>query len=177
MMNESELYEYLVDHQIAYQRIEHPAVYTVEQANFYLLDAPGTRTKNLFICDEKKEHYFILWIQSDKQVFFNRLGKELGLVKPRFGTPEKLKELLGLEPGSVSVLALINDTPKRVGILVDRSLWQSDSFQCHPLVNTATLVISRDDIARFFNLTGHIPQIIDVPEKPVSLDQKRLDGG
>lgn len=164
-MTEDELYTFLKTNQISYQRYEHPPVYTVEQANQHLLDAPGARTKNLFICDEKKENYFILWVQSDKQIHFNRLGKEQNLGKPRFGSPEKLKEYLNLEPGSVSVLALVNDPQKKVSLLVDRELWQEESFQCHPLVNTATLVVSRADIERFFALTGHTFHLIDVPAK------------
>jgi Ala-tRNA(Pro) deacylase len=164
-MTETELYEFLQEHYIEFQRYEHPAVYTVEQANRHLLDAPGARTKNLFICDEKKQDYFILWLPSDKQVHFNRLGKEQSLGKPRFGSPEKLKEYLDLEPGSVSVLALVNDPQQRVSLLIDRELWQEDSFQCHPLVNTASLVISRPDIERFFALTGHTLRLIDVPSK------------
>ena len=164
-MTEDELYQFLNKHQIAYQRYEHPAVYTVEQANQYLLDAPGARTKNLFISDEKKKDFYILWVPSDKQVHFSQLGKELHLGKARFGSPEKLKEYLGLEPGSVSVLALVNDPEKQVGILVDKELWEADSFQCHPLVNTATIVISRENILRFFSLTGHTCRLVDVPAK------------
>lgn len=176
-MNESELYEYLARHQITYQRLEHPAVFTVPQANQYLQNEPGARTKNLFITDEKKRHYYIVWVQSDKQVFFNKLGKDLGLGKLRFGSPEKLKELLGLEPGSVSVLALINDTQNQVSLLADRSLWQADSFQCHPLINTVTLVINREGLTRFFELSGHPPSVVDIPEKPASLDQEGIHGG
>jgi len=164
-MTEQELYVFLDFHHITYQRIEHPAVFTVEQADVYLFDAPGTRTKNLFICDEKKQRYYILWVHSDQQVQFNQLGRKLGLGKVRFGSPEKLKEYLDLRPGSVSVLALVNDVQNQVNILIDRELWQSASFQCHPLINTATLVISKEDIARFFELTGHTFQVIDVPKK------------
>lgn len=164
-MTEQELYEFLDGNSLAYQRFEHPAVYTVAQANEHLMDAPGARTKNLFICDEKKQHYYILWVQSDKKIHFNRLGRQQKLGKPRFGSPEKLREYLGLTPGSVSILALVNDPEKRVSILVDKALWQFDSFQCHPLVNTSTLVLSREDTQRFFELTGHEYQLIDVPAK------------
>lgn len=164
-MTENELYDFLDKHRIHYQRFEHPAVYTVEQANRHLKDAPGARTKNLFICDEKKRDFYILWMPSDKQVHFNRLGKEQGLGKPRFGSPQKLKEYLDLEPGSVSVLAVVNDPRRRVEILVDCELWREESFQCHPLVNTASLVIAREGIERFFELTGHTYRLINVPVK------------
>jgi len=164
-MNESELLQYLTGHAITYQRIEHPAVFTVEQADRYLLHAPGARTKNLFISDEKKERYFILWTPADKKVYFNPFGRQLGLGKPRFGSEEKLMQYLGIEPGSVSVLAVINDSQANVEVLVDRELWQEESFQCHPLVNTATLVIIKEDIVRFFELTGHHYRLVDVPAK------------
>ncbi len=170
MLTENDLYQFLASHQIEYQRIEHPPVYTVEQANRYLLDQPGERTKNLFICDEKKQRYFILWVPSDKQVNFNPIGRELRLGKVRFGSPEKLKELLGLEPGSVTVLSLVNDTNNQVTLLADRTLWDCESFQCHPLVNTSTLVIRREDIERFFEMTGHTPRLIDVSEKPPAVE-------
>ena len=164
-MNEQELYAYLAENDITYQRYEHPAVFTVKQANEHLMDAPGARTKNLFICDEKKRNYYILWVHSDKQTHFNRLGRQEKLGKPRFGSPEKLQELLGLDPGSVSVLALVNDSEKKVTVLIDQALWECDSFQCHPLVNTATVVIPREDIQRFFDLTGHDYRFIPVPAK------------
>jgi Ala-tRNA(Pro) deacylase len=164
-MHEKELCQYLQDHGIQYQRIEHPAVYTVEQADRYLLHAPGARTKNLFISDEKKERYFILWTPADKKVYFNPFGRQLGLGKPRFGSEEKLMQYLGIEPGSVSVLGIINDSQNKVEVLVDREPWQEESFQCHPLVNTATLVISKQDIIRFFELTGHHYHLVDVPAK------------
>ena len=164
-MTEDQLYQFLQQHDIPYTRYEHPAVYTVEQANAHLQDAPGARTKNLFLSDEKKENYYLLWMQSDAQVNFKRLGKEQGLGKARFGSPEKLMEYLGLEPGSVSVLSLVNDPQQRVTLLIDRSLWEAESFQCHPLVNTATLVIARPDVERFFDLTAHTYRLIDVPVK------------
>jgi Ala-tRNA(Pro) deacylase len=164
-MNELELYNFLEEHSIDYLHLEHPAVYTVAQANEHLFDAPGARTKNLFICDEKKQNYFILWVHSDKKIHFNRLGKQEKLGKPRFGSPEKLLEYLGLTPGAVSVLALVNDKQHHVSILIDNELWKFDSFQCHPLVNTATCVISREDIQSFFDLTGHDYKFIDVPAK------------
>jgi Ala-tRNA(Pro) deacylase len=63
----------------------------------------------------------------------------------------------------VTILSVLNDTSCRVEVIVDKDLWQCKAIQCHPLVNTSTLVISRQDIERFLSLTGHTPKIMDVP--------------
>jgi Ala-tRNA(Pro) deacylase len=164
-MKETELYALLEKNGITYQHFSHPAVYTVEQANQHLQGAPGARTKNLFISDEKKRNYYILWTLGEKRVDFKPFGKTMRLGKARFGSPERMLEYLGVEPGAVSVLTLVNDTNRKVGLLIDKELWENSHFQCHPIVNTATIVISKQDIEKFFKLTGHTFQLVDVPGK------------
>lgn len=163
MIGEKELYLFLEENQIAYTKYEHQAVFTVEQADQIMLHEPGTRSKNLFICDEKKQRYFILWTPGEKRPDLRKLGKALKLGNPRFGIPEKMLEFLGITPGAVTVLGVINDTQHQVELLIDQELWAGELFQCHPLVNTATLVINRADMERFFGLTGHAIHVIDVP--------------
>ena len=70
---------------------------------------------------------------------------------------------LGVEPGSVTVLGLIHDTENAVEVYIDRDVWNAPLWRCHPLVNTATLVIPRQGIERFFEHTGHKPRVIDLP--------------
>ena len=164
-MQEQDLYTYLKEQNIKYLHFSHPAVYTVEEADRLLTDAPGARTKNLFISDEKKQNYFLLWTLGNKQVNFKKLGKQQNLGKPRFASPEKLMEYLGIEPGAVSILTLINDQDKNVTLLIDEDLWRHDSFQCHPLVNTATIVLSKEDILKFLKNNGIGFKIIPVQEK------------
>ncbi len=72
-------------------------------------------------------------------------------------------DALGLTPGSVTVLALVNDPGHRVRLLVDQDYWPSEAYLCHPLVNTATLVIEHEDLVRFFELTGHSPEVVQMP--------------
>jgi Ala-tRNA(Pro) deacylase len=72
---------------------------------------------------------------------------------------------LGVEPGSVSLLAIVNDQDNTVEVFVDRTLWSSDAFQFHPLVNTSTLVISKEGIEKFCGAAGHEVRVIDVPEQ------------
>jgi Ala-tRNA(Pro) deacylase len=80
-----------------------------------------------------------------------------------FGSAERLMTYLGITPGAVTTLAAFNDREGKVEVIVDEDLWQNDSIQCHPLVNTSTLIISRQDIDRFLRLINHVPRIIDVP--------------
>ena len=164
-MNEQDFYTYLKEQDINYLHFLHPAVYTVEEADRLLTNAPGARTKNLFISDEKKQHYYLLWTIGNKQINFKALGKNQNLGKPRFASPEKLMEYLGIEPGAVSILALVNNHDRNVTLLIDEDLWKYDSFQCHPLVNTATIVLSKENILKFLKNNGTDYKIITLMEK------------
>ena len=120
-------------------------------------------TKILFLRDKKGRHHVLVVVASDKQVDIKSLSVTLGFGHLSFGSPERLLKYLGIEPGSVTLLALINDTNHEVNVFIDYDLWRADALQCHPLVNTATLVISKEGIERFLRFTGHPFQLIDVP--------------
>jgi Ala-tRNA(Pro) deacylase len=89
-----------------------------------------------------------------------KLSQALNAPKLHFGSEESLMELLRLTPGSVTVLGLINDLNHQVELWIDESIWKGTHFLCHPMVNTATLVLSKADLSRFFELTGHILHFI-----------------
>jgi Ala-tRNA(Pro) deacylase len=89
----------------------------------------------------------------------------IGANRLSFGSADRLEQHLGVEPGAVTLLAMFNDADRAVELFVDEDLWQSEAFQFHPLVNTATLVISRDAVTRFVELTGHRLHLVKVPEK------------
>jgi len=84
-----------------------------------------------------------------------QLAGQINVPKLRFGSQENLERLLGVKPGSVTMMALINDAGRQVELWLDDEIWQGDLFQCHPLVNTATLLLSRSSLERFFEITGH----------------------
>ena len=164
-MDDHDLIDFLQQNGIPYQRVDHPAVFTVEQADYYTADTPGTGTKNLFLCDEKKANYILVMVQKHMDVDIRTLGKLLNLRKLHFGSELRLQEYLGVSAGSVTVLGLINDRHHKVTLYIDETLWASDSLQCHPLVNTATLSIPVAGLKRFFFLTGHAINLLEVPEK------------
>ena len=160
-----DIYEYLHKHGIPYERHDHHAVYTCEQAD--CLDIPGgsAKTKNLFLRDRKARRHILVTVSAAKNVDIKGLEEALDAKGLSFASPERLMECLGLTPGSVTILAVLNDREGRVEVVVDEDLWRCDTMQCHPLVNTSTLVIPRDDLERFLSLTGHPPRIMRVPER------------
>ena len=158
-------YQFLEANQIAYTRHDHPAVFTVAEADRLVPDLPAAKTKNLFLRDDKGKRHFLVVVPGHKQVDLKTLKDRMGIKRISFGSPERLKKHLDIDPGAVSILALFNDKTHAVEVFVDQDLWASESFQCHPLVNTATLEITRENLIRFLALTGHQVKIIDVPER------------
>jgi len=164
LQTEADLLRFLDAQGIPYQRVEHPAVYTCEQSELYRPALPGVSTKNLFLRDEKRRYYLAM-TACEKRLDFKQLSRLSGAPKLNFASPEKLLEMLGVTPGAVTALGLVNDAQHMVTLWVDADIWQGNFFWCHPLVNTATLVIARSDLLRFFELTGHMPQVIAMPER------------
>lgn len=162
----SAFYAFLNEHRIVYQRCEHPAVFTVEEAARRVPPLPGAKTKNLFLRDKPGRRHFLVCVPADKQVELRALSETIGANRLSFGSAERLMRYLGVAPGAVTLLAVFNDPAGAVDLFVDEDLWQANAFQFHPLVNTATLVISRPEVARFVALTGHVLRVIRVPSKP-----------
>lgn len=158
-----EIYKILADHQIKYERHDHPPVFTVEDVNRLVPPLPAAKTKNLFLRDNKGKRHFLVVVRGEKRVNLKALPGLFGSSKLRFGSPDRLKKYLGVDPGSVSLFAVVNDIDRAVEVIIDGDLWESEAFQFHPLVNTSTLVISRDNLQRFLDKTGHEIQILDVP--------------
>jgi len=161
----TDLFDFLDRRGIPYERHDHPAVFTVEEALRHVPPLPGGKLKNLFLCDRKGSRYFLVVVGFEKRVDLKALARGLGVPSLRFASPERLMERLGLEPGAVSILGVINDRDGAVEVVMDRTVWQCDPLQCHPLVNTSTLVIPREGVERFFAATGHRPRVMDVPGK------------
>lgn len=156
-------YKYLADHEIGYERYDHPPVFTVEDVNRLVPPLPAAKTKNLFLRDNKGRRHFLVVVGDEKRVELKTLAGLLGSSRLRFGAADRLKKHLGVDPGAVSLFAVVNDLDNAVEVIIDRELWKSEAFQFHPLVNTSTLVISRDNLKRFLAQTGHEVQILDVP--------------
>jgi len=159
----TDLYDLLARHGIAYERHDHPAVFTVEEAARLVPELPGAKTKNLFLRDKKGRRHFLVVVPARKRVDIKGLAVKIGAGRLSFASPQRLQTFLGVDPGSVTLLAVVNDPEHLVEVVIDIDTWQSDKFQFHPLVNTATLLIPKADLKKFLAVTGHRPGIIDVP--------------
>ncbi len=158
-----DLSDFLRRHQIHALRHEHPPVMTVEESLRLVPKLPGAKTKNLFLRDKKGRRHFLVTVPHDKAVDLDSLAEALGVNGVGFASAERLQKHLGLKPGSVSLLGLVNDDTRAVEFVIDRTSWEAKAVHAHPLVNTATMVISHADLERFLAATGHVPRVIDVP--------------
>ena len=160
-----DLYQILADHHIDYKRYDHPAVFTVEDVRRLVPQLPAAKTKNLFLRDQKGKRHFLVIVPADKRVSIKALHEVIGSARLSFGSASRLKKYLGVDPGAVTLFALINDRHHEVELIIDESLWKQKAFQFHPLVNTSTLVVTRDNLQRFLHLTGHQAKMLDVPSQ------------
>jgi Ala-tRNA(Pro) deacylase len=163
-----DIYQFLADHNIKYERYDHPPVFTCEEANRLCpkMPADAVKTKNLFLRDKKGQRHFLVTVDDKKAVDLKALKALLEVNKLGFASPDRLKKYLGLTPGAVTILGLVNDINQEVEVIIDEDVWTAMAMRCHPLVNTSTLIISQDDIRRFLKLTGHDVQVLQVPSRP-----------
>lgn len=143
--------------------IDHPAVFTVEAAREHTHHLPGGHCKNLFLKDRKGALWLVTCLDG-QAVDLNRLSRALGAARFSFGRPDLLQEVLGVTPGSVTPLAIVNDRDRRVTPVLDTKLLAHGLINCHPLVNTATTTLRSADLLRFMRASGHEPVILDLDE-------------
>lgn len=141
---------------------EHPPLFTVEESKALRGELPGGHTKNLFLRDKNKRYWLVV-ADEDRQVDLKALRKRLGAAKSlSFGSPEAMEEMLGVSPGAVTALGLINDRDHQLTVIVDAGLMMHDWVNCHPLVNTATTALRSEDLLKFMRACGHEPEVMDL---------------
>jgi Ala-tRNA(Pro) deacylase len=158
--SEEQMIQFLEEQEIPFQHIEHPPVYTCEEAE-RLRPRTGeaenaVSTKNLFLCDKRGRRTFLVMTACEKRLDLKELASKVGVKKLRFGSEQRLEASLSVGRGAVTLLGLVNDLERQVELWVDEEIWDGAYFLCHPLVNTATLVLSKTSLERFFEITGHI---------------------
>lgn len=159
------IYEVLAELGIDYTRYDHEPVHTCEAALAAVPDPSSVQTKNLFLRDKPGRRHFLLVTTCEKAVDIKKFAEAIGAGHLSFGSAERMQKHLGLTPGSVTVLGLINDPSHNVELYVDADVWSRDRWNCHPLINTATLVIAKPDIEKFLAHTGHTPHIVKLEER------------
>jgi Ala-tRNA(Pro) deacylase len=144
---------------IKYSTLKHPPLFTVEQSRSLRGQIPGGHTKNLFLRDKKYAIYLVVTLE-DAEIDLKGLHRQLGATgRFSFGSADLMREVLGVEPGSVTPFGAINDTEGRVTMVLDAAMMEHETLNFHPLVNTMTTSIYRDDLVKFLESTGHLPRI------------------
>ncbi|HEY7383566.1 MAG TPA: prolyl-tRNA synthetase associated domain-containing protein [Beijerinckiaceae bacterium] len=146
------------------ETFEHPPVFTVAESRSIKATIPGGHSKNLFLKD-KNGRIFLVVARDETRIDLKKLHEAIGASgRLSFGSPDLLRETLGVEPGSVTPFALINDAQRRVAVVLDASLMAFERVNFHPLVNSMTTTIGREDFFAFLRATGHEAQVMRLPE-------------
>jgi len=165
-----QLFAYLDGLGIRHTTVKHPPLFTVEQSQTLRGQIPGGHTKNLFLRDKKSALYLVV-AQEDAKIDLKGLHRVLGATgRFSFGSADLLREVWGVEPGAVTPFGAINDTEGRVTVVLDAAMMEHETLNYHPLVNTMTTSIKRDDLVKFLESTGHPPRIERVSGLPVEAD-------
>lgn len=157
------LYERLRALGIAWKTYKHKPVFTVAEADSVHASVPGGHTKNLFLKD-KKGGLWLVVVRDRLRVDLNALAKQLTAPRFSFGSADLLIATLGIEPGSVTPFALINDPSCLVRPILDEGMLALDPLNFHPLRNDRTTAIAPSDLLRFVRACGHAPIIATLPE-------------
>jgi len=145
---------------VQHATLHHAAVFRVGEGEEIKAQLPGAHTKNLFLKDAKGQ----LWLISaaDRtRIDLKSLPPVIGSARLSFGSAERLQAALGVTPGSVTALALVNDPDHRVRFVLDRLLAEAEQVNFHPLTNTATTTVSQQGFARFLDAIGVSPLVVD----------------
>ena len=154
-----DLFAFLDKLGIAHRSVHHPALFTVEQSRSLRGQIAGGHTKNLFLRD-KRGALFLVVAPEDAAIELKSLHRLLGASgRFSFGSADLMREMLGVEPGSVTPFGALNDRDRRVTVVLDAAMMAQPTLNFHPLVNTMTTSIGRDDLVRFLVATGHPPRI------------------
>ncbi|SCW26613.1 Ala-tRNA(Pro) deacylase [Ruminococcaceae bacterium YRB3002] len=154
-------YDLLDNLGISYQRTDHEATDTMEECNAIDAILGVVICKNLFLCNKQQTRFYLLMMPGNKAFKTKELSHQIGSSRLSFASPENMYKHLGLEPGSVSIMGLMNDHDEQVQLLIDEDVLKDEYLGCHPCVNTSSLKIRTSDIIdRFLPATGHEPVIV-----------------
>lgn len=153
-MNKEETYQYLIEQNISYEKTEHKAVFNMEELDSVDLPYPEWNAKNLFVRDDKKRNYYLITVKGTKRVNLKEFRKQHGLRPLSFASADDLLAIMGLLPGSVTPLGILNDTAHRVHFYLD-SEFAGNKIGVHPNDNTTTVWMQADDLMRLIQKHGN----------------------
>lgn len=163
---EIRVYDFLDKLGIQYQRIDHEAAMTMEACEEIdrALGDNTTICKNLFLCNRQETDFYLLLMPGDKPFKTKDLSAQIHSARLSFAKPEYMEKYLDITPGSVSVLGLMNDSDKKVQLLIDEDVMKEPYFGCHPCINTSSLKFTTEDLMqRIIPALEHEPVTVTLP--------------
>lgn len=162
-MNKQDIYALLDSRQIPHEITEHMAVFNMEEAAQIHLPYPEAEAKNLFVRDDKKRNYYLITVKGDKRVDLKEFRQRHGTRALSFASAEDLMAMMGLIPGAVTPLGLLNDEAHRVRCFLDESFLEGDGrIGVHPNDNTATLFLQAEDLIRLLEDHGAAVDVVQI---------------
>ena len=163
---EIRVYDLLDKLDVAYQRIDHEAAMTMEACEEIdqTLGDDTAICKNLFLCNRQETNFYLLLMPGDKPFKTKDLSAQIHSARLSFAKPEYMEKYLDITPGSVSVLGLMNDSEKKVQLLIDEDVMKEPYFGCHPCINTSSLKFTTEDLTKkIIPALGHDPITVSLP--------------
>ena len=155
------VYDLLERLEIPFRHVAHDAAETMEACAEIDTRLGVKMCKNLFLCNRQQTDFYLLLMPGDKPFKTKELSGQLGVARLSFASGEQMERYLGLLPGSVSVMGLMNDKAHAVRLLIDADLLENELLGCHPCINTASLCMTTKDIlSKFLPATGHTPTVV-----------------
>ena len=155
-MNKQEVYDFLRDRGVWHEITEHEAVYNMEELSRIAIPYPEADAKNLFVRDDKKKNYYLITVKDNKRVDLKEFRKQNGTRPLSFASEDDLRAILGLIPGAVTPLGVLNDSEKRVTVFLDEDFLTSPGLiGVHPNENTATVWLKTEDLISIVRAHGN----------------------
>lgn len=162
-MNKQETYDYLTEKGIEYEVTEHKAVFNMAELDEVKLPYPECDAKNLFVRDDKRRNYYLITVKGNKRVNLKEFRKQNGTKPLTFASPEDLLAIMGLTPGSVTPLGVLNDTELKVHAFIDKDfLAEPQIIGVHPNDNTATVWLKAEELIRLMREHGNMVDAVEL---------------
>lgn len=163
LMNKQEIYNYLKEQNIWHEVTEHKAVFNMEELAEVDIPYPEADAKNLFVCDDKKRNYYLITVKGDKRVDLKEFRKKNNTRPLRFASENDLMDILGLIPGAVTPLGILNDEERKVQVFLDREFLEGRKLiGVHANENTATVWLKTEDLLDIIKEHGNPVQVLEL---------------
>lgn len=162
-MNKQEIYDYLIRENVWHEITEHEAVYNMAELSNVEIPYPEYDAKNLFVRDDKKRNYYLITVKGDKRVDLKEFRRSNNTRVLSFASAEDLMEIMGLIPGAVTPLGLLNDTECKVSLFLDKGFMDDlGLIGVHPNDNTATVWLKTKDLIRLIQQHGNVVNLVQL---------------